>query len=146
MTDLVVTCPKGFWDEWVAEGDPAGEAWSGQEWGWYLTSRKRPPIEVGDRLYVVAHGLLRGYAPVTALRGLSFDAKHQPDPELVNFVGAWVDVDQLGGGFIDDWCICRRGDAVAVTLPDPIRGFQGWRYRWWERDAEIPFPGWRAAA
>lgn len=24
MVDLVGTCPKDFWEEWIAEGDPAG--------------------------------------------------------------------------------------------------------------------------
>lgn len=37
----------------------------------------------------------------------------------------------------------RRGGAVAVTISTPITGFRGWRYRWWEREEEIPFPEWR---
>jgi hypothetical protein len=35
----------------------------------------------------------------------------------------------------------RRGGAV--TLDEPIRGFRGWRYRWWSLESERPFPGWR---
>ena len=35
MGDLVGTCPKDFWHEWIAEGDPAGTPESGQTWGWY---------------------------------------------------------------------------------------------------------------
>jgi hypothetical protein len=35
MPDLVGTCPKDFWPDWIAEGDAAGEAYSGEEWGWY---------------------------------------------------------------------------------------------------------------
>ncbi|TIW26538.1 MAG: hypothetical protein E5V63_13255 [Mesorhizobium sp.] len=146
MSDLVVTCPKGFWEEWLLEGDPAGSKWSGTEWGWYLTSRARPPINVGDRLYVVAHGRLRGYAPVTALRGLSFDPKHDCQPPG----GVYLDVADLDASppyhAVDQWCICRRGDAVAVTIHEPIKGFQGWRYTWWPREQEIPFPNWRAVA
>ena len=33
-SDLVGTCPKGFWLEWIAEGDAAGDAPTGEEWGW----------------------------------------------------------------------------------------------------------------
>jgi len=42
-------------------------------------------------------------------------------------------------------CLVRRNGAEAVTISDPIVGFQGWRYRWWDRSAEVPFPEWRAA-
>jgi hypothetical protein len=68
MTDLVGTCPKGFWLEWIAEGDAAGEPWSGEEWGWYTRSPFVRLIEPGDRFYVVAHGRLRGWAPVTRVQ------------------------------------------------------------------------------
>jgi len=35
MVDLVGTCPKGFWEEWIAEGDAAGDPATGEEWGWF---------------------------------------------------------------------------------------------------------------
>lgn len=35
MADLVGTCPKDFWEEWIAEGDAAGDPETGEEWGWY---------------------------------------------------------------------------------------------------------------
>lgn len=35
MSNLVGTCPKDFWAEWLAEGDAAGEPPTGQEYGWY---------------------------------------------------------------------------------------------------------------
>lgn len=114
MTDLVVTCPKHFWREWIAEGDPAGEPWSGEEWGWFMRVKRRPPIEVGERLYVIAHHFLRGYAPVTR-------------------VAEW---DQ-------GWVICRQGGAVALTIDEPVPGFRGYRRVWWERSAEKPFPDWQ---
>lgn len=69
MVDLVTTCPKGFWKEWIAEGDPAGEPERGEEWGWFTQHRFRSLIAPGDRFYVVAHGKLRGYALVTGLWG-----------------------------------------------------------------------------
>lgn len=145
MTDLVVTCPKDFWEEWIAEGDPAGAPWSGEEWGWFCSSRAAPPIEVGDRLYIVAHGKLRGYAPVTALRGLSFDPKHGAfSPSGVYLDSTVLDRDPPAQR-VTDWCICREGGAAAVTIAEPIRGFQGWRKRWWDRQQERLFPEWRIA-
>lgn len=117
MVDIVVTVPKGFWPEWIEEGDAAGEPPTGTEWGFYMGGRV-PPVGVGDRLYIVAWGRLRGYAPVTRLH----IAAH-------------------GKSF----CIARQGGAVACTIAVPIPGFRGWRRRWWERDEELPFPDWMTA-
>jgi hypothetical protein len=113
VPDLVVTVPKWFWPEWIAEGDAAGEPETGEEWGFHLGG-PRPDAGPGDRLYVVAHGRLRGWAPVTRLAATDHG-----------------------------WAICRRGGAVACTIREPIPGFRGWRRRWWERSAELPFPRWR---
>ena len=118
MVDLVGTCPKDFWPEWIAEGDPAGEPWSGQEWGWWTGHSLIRLIKPGDRFYVVAHGCLRGYAPVTRVH-LSPSAR--------------------GGA------ICREGNAVAVTIDEPIPGFRGLKTRWWPREIERPFPDWKDA-
>jgi len=115
MSDLVVTVPKHFWPEWIEEGDAAGEAPTGTEWGFYVYGR--PPIQPGERLYIVAHNRLRGYAPVTR-------------------------VAHAGG---NRFAICRGAGAMAVTIPERIRGFQGFRARWWKRDDEIPFPDWMRA-
>lgn len=122
MSDLVVTCPRHFFREWIAEGDAAGDEYEGGSWAWYTgrgtwgDQKFRPPIEPGERLYVVAWGMLRGYAPV-------------------------VDVRIIDG----KWAIIREGGAVAVTIDEPIRGFQGWRKVWWPRSAERPFLEWRRA-
>ena len=118
MSDLVVTCPKGFFLEWIAEGDAAGEPYTGEEWAWFMGGHK-PDIGPGDRLYVVAWGKLRGYAPVT---------------RIAQTTAGWPR---------PSWAICRRGDAVAVTIPEPIKGFQGWRRRWWDRSIETPFAEWK---
>lgn len=69
MVDLVGTCPKDFWLEWIAEGDAAGTPETGEEWGWFTRHSYRDLIKPGDRFYVVAHGKLRGYALVTSLWG-----------------------------------------------------------------------------
>ena len=118
MTDLVGTCPKDFWIEWIAEGDAAGLPESGEEWGWWTNHSLIRLIQPGDRFYVVAHGRLRGWAPVTRVH-------RAPDGQ--------------GGA------ICRRGNAVACTIPEPIPGFRGLRKRWWPRGAEMPFPDWKTA-
>jgi hypothetical protein len=62
--DLVGTCPKDEWLEWLAEGDAAGEWPTGEEYGWYTSHWRRATIRPGERLYVVAWGRLRGWAPV----------------------------------------------------------------------------------
>jgi hypothetical protein len=118
MVDLVGTCPKGFWPEWIAEGDAAGDPATGEEWGWWTQDRTARLIAPGDRFYVVAHGRLRGWAPVTRLH-----------------VGA----DRRS------WAICREGGAVACTIAEPIPGVRGLRTRWWPRELEQPFPDWRTA-
>ncbi len=118
MPDVVVTVPKKFGlDTWIAEGDPAGEPWSGQEWDFYLGSI-RPNIQAGDRVYVVYDGKLRGFAP---LRRLTYG--------------------NIGGTF--RYSLVRGGDAVAVTINEHIPGFRGFKYRWWDRSVERPFPDWK---
>jgi hypothetical protein len=114
VADLVGTCPKGFWEDWIDEGDAAGEPETGEEWGWYTKDRLAPTIQPGERLYIVAWGWLRGWAPVTRV------IRER-----------------------DSWVICRRGDAVACTIKTPIQGFRGLRTRWWDRAIEVPFPNWR---
>jgi hypothetical protein len=111
--NLVVTVPKWFWPEWIAEGDAVGEPCTGEEWGFFLGGNK-PPIGAGDRLYIVAHGLLRGFAPVTALKETDWG-----------------------------WVICREGGAVAVTIDELIPGFRGFRKVWWPEEMEKPFPDWK---
>lgn len=115
MSDLVVTVPKNLWRMWIDEGDLPGEPWSGgEEFSFYVHGV--PPIEPGDRLYVVAWGRLRGYAPVTRVCQTNDHGGH---------------------------AICREGDAVALTILEGIAGFRGYRRPWWKREAEIPFPDWR---
>lgn len=116
MADVVVTVPLSFgWDTWIEEGDAAGEPWSGTEWHFYLGGYP-PDIDRGERVYVVHNGALRGYAPLVR-----------------------IDYGDYGGGY----ALVRHGGAVAVTIPEYVRGFRGFRYRWWSRDHEVPFPEWR---
>jgi hypothetical protein len=114
MSDLVVTVPKWFWPDWIAEGDAVGEPDTGQEWGFFVGFRAKPSINPGERLYIVAHGRLRGFAPVTRVAHTE-----------------------------RGWAICRRGGAEAVTIAQMIQGFRGFRARWWDRSQEEAFPEWR---
>lgn len=116
MADLVGTCPKGFWEEWLVEGDCAGEPATAQEYEWHTGSRLISKIGEDDRFYIVAHGKLRGWATVIAV--------HRDD----NYPGG---------------IIVRAGGAVACTIPKVIPGFRGLRKRWWPRETEVPFPDWR---
>lgn len=114
MIDLVVTVPKDIWLEWIEEGDAAGAPESGEEWGFYLGGSC--PRERVERCYVVAWGMLRGYAPVTRV----------------------VPTDR-------GYAICRRGAAIACTIDETIAGFRGARHRWWPRATERLFPDWEYA-
>ena len=117
MPDVVVTVPKNLWQPWLVEGDLAGWSWSGADYHFFIGGWF-PSIEPGERVYIVAQGKLRGYG---ALGAREFPCRLRPDRH----------------------CLLRRGDAVAVTIDEPIRGFQGFRYRWWDPEDERPFPEWR---
>lgn len=127
MSDVVVTVPKNFTDwgsdglrlrglaAWIYEGDAAGSTcWSGTEWSFELGGNP-PKIKPGERVYIVCEGKLRGYAPL-------------------------MYIDDLGDG---RYGLIRGGGAAAVTIPEAIRGFRGFRYRWWKYEDETPFPEWK---
>lgn len=117
--DVVVTCPKQLWAEWCAEGDLPGDPWTGRIYDFYLGGQA-PNIRPGERVYVVAHGWLRGYAPLTRI-------EWQRRAPLRNGQQS-----VFGGRF----SLQRHGGAIAVTLSEPTQGFRGWRYRWWEYSDE----------
>lgn len=108
--DIVVTVPAKEWEEWIAEGDCAGDEPTGSEYEFSVPQFPKR-LEIGERCYVVAGGKLRGFAPVTGLYGRCY--------------------------------ILRGANAVAVTIEEPIPGFRGFRYRWWERESEVPFLDWK---
>ena len=116
--DVVVTVPKSSWEGWKREGDLPGDAWgsgdAGRDGEYYFFTSSEPDINPGDRVYVVAHGRLRGYAPLDRVE--------------------YFDYRSFG--------LVRKGGAVAVTIDTPIGGFRGYRYRWWDRADEHPFPDW----
>ena len=116
MSDLVGTCPMWFWEEWLAEGDCAGESNTGREYEWQTKHSLINQIEPEDRFYVVAHGKLRGYAIVTCV-GVSFN---DPDYDAIT----------------------REGGAIACTINEAIKGFRGLRKVWWGRSQEHLFSDW----
>jgi len=127
---MVVTVPMSFThecapglkglDAWIAEGDAAGDPETGIEW-WFTTWGLRPACIPGDRLYIVCEDRLRGYAPI--VRVMFGESRWRNGSAPIAFI--------------------RKGGAVAVTIPEKIRGFRGWRPRWWDRDTEVPFPDWK---
>jgi hypothetical protein len=116
MTDVVVTVPKNHWQKWIEEGQLPGEEEGADEYYFWIGGGC-PNIRPGERVYIVAHGKLRGYAPLHHVFS---------DPRFVP----------------GSYALVRRGGAVAVTIDEPMPGFRGWRYRWWNREDERPFPEW----
>ena len=117
MSDVVVTVPKGLWEAWIEEGDVPGEVARYRSHFW-IGQHSIPDVRRGERVYIVAHGKLRGYAPL-------------------------VGIEQRCTLRDGRACLMRDGGAVAVTIPEPIVGFMGWRCRWWSTTNEKPFPNWR---
>lgn len=113
MTDVVVTVPARGWDAWLAEGDLPGDPPTGREY--FFTVPTPPKITPGERVYIVAHGRLRGYAPLIRVESRSRRS-----------------------------FLVRAGGAIPLTIREAIRGFRGYRYRWWDRSEEILFPEWRS--
>lgn len=113
FNDVVVTLPRGQLKEWIDEGDPAGSEWSGTYWAWGLGNKKPKRIRPGDRVYVVYQGNLIGYSTLVKI--------------------GWEN---------RRYVLIRANDAMVVTIDEEIKGFQGFRYRWWDRKIEKPFPKW----
>ena len=121
--DVVCTVPKPLWRTLLEEGDLPGEPFTGREYHFFGGGHV-PRITLGERVYIVAHGRLRGYAPLLRVERAGVQRP------------AWW-------WYRASWALVRAGCAVACTLPTPIRGFRGYRYRFWERVEEMPFPAWQ---
>jgi len=119
MSDIVVTVPREQWAAWLAEGDLAGAKapYKRVAWPFRLRGCERPPVFEGERVYILSHWRIRGYAIASC-----GPAQH--------------------GGY---WYVWRHPWARAVTIDETIRGFTGWRRVWWQRAAETPFPEWQTA-
>ena len=121
MSDVVVTLPKRFGlKQWVEEGDAAGASANlslFKIYNYYWKVPSVPDIQEGERVYVVYDKHLIGYAPLTGI------------------------VVSRNGVFL-----VRQSGAEAVTIEQRIPGFRGYRYRWWDREDERPFPEWKEMA
>jgi hypothetical protein len=112
--DVVVTVPAKSIEAWIDEGDLAGqEDLTYNYYEFKLGCNKPKNLNVGDRVYCVAKGKLIGYSILTRM-------------------------EQRDGC----WYLIRSSVAEAVTISEDIKGFQGFRYRWWERKNEASFPNW----
>ena len=118
MTDIVVTVSSDRWRQWI-DLSPLGE----EEYGCSIGGRYLPSIRPGERVYAVVHGQLRGYAPLAYL--------DLESPERFGLLSARR---------LPKAALGLRGVAVGVTIDERITGFRNWRYRWWERWKETPFP------
>lgn len=151
--DVCVTVPKALWEIWLDEGNLPGDAWNGSEYHFFGRGG-RPKIEAGEHVYIVAHGRLRGYAPLVAIdcrvtgrrRDTASLCRLALDEQGVFGITAWHPLP------LPEWWwpgatygLVRHGGAVACTIPEPVRGFPGWRYRFWQREDEMPFPNWQSA-
>lgn len=132
MSDVVITIPKQLWAGWLEEGALPGEPDDGRLF--YAQVHNAPRITPGGRVYVVAHGRLRGYAPLVSL-----DDTIPACCDLDETMEQWREEHVDGRHFY----LVRAAGAVALTIDEEIRGFQGWRYRWWDRADERPFPDWQ---
>ena len=117
--DLVITVPQGMWAAWLSEGELPENPGVGAYDEYHYTIGRRPGewVKPGARVYVVAFGRLRGYAPLVSVE--PWDAKR--------------------------WSLVRKGGAVACTIPVEIPGFRGIRRRFWDRALETPFPDYQTA-
>ena len=121
--DVVVTVPKTLWADWLCEGNLPGEAWDGEA-SHYFSGGPIPRINPRERVYIVAHGKLRGYAPLVKI-------------DLPAGQPWWWERAA--------WALLRHNGAVACTIPETIPGFRGYRYRWWTYGRETAFPDWQTA-
>ncbi|MGB8644254.1 MAG: hypothetical protein WCF84_03400 [Anaerolineae bacterium] len=122
MPDVVVTVSHYITlDEWLAERDLLGLSRSDTERIFPLYG-KLPDMQPGDRVYFTYRGKLRGYLPFARVETVENRAHHL---------------------FFGRFALIGRGEIVAVTVPEPIQGFARWRYRWWDRKDEKPFPDWQ---
>lgn len=107
--DLLVTTPKSEIDNSKKEGEAVEE-----EGGyWFRTFRFRPKTELGDKIYFVEDGLIKGYGIVI---------KVIPSTESLK-----CDVTGREWGQKKGWAVLY-GNWHWLKIPVPFKGFQGIRY------------------
>jgi hypothetical protein len=151
--DVVVTVPMAQWPAWIDEGDLPGQ--EAQFASHFWLRRPLPEIFPTDRVYIVAHGRVRGYAPL-----VDSEQSCQLRPEvgcLVRSDGAEAVTLRCQRTYQRMSAHVNRGVALPAEIcddrwqdclargshPATVKGFRGWRHRWWETDQEIAFPTWQ---
>lgn len=140
MSDVVVTVPMRLWTEWLAEGDLPGEEAEYISHFWFTGAI--PDIQPGERVYIVAHGRVRGYAPLVRIeqRCALNTSRHC----LMRIDGAVAVTPRCCRHHGRMWeCNRHENECPATDHPLPITGFRGVLTRWWPREIEMPYPNWQ---
>lgn len=140
--DCVVTVPQKLWPEWLAEGDLPGEEARYESHFWF--SGPIPKIEPGERVYIVARGLVRGYAPLVRIEQR---CRLSPSRHCLLRTGGAVAVTPRCRRHHGRLWECNRFETGCPEWdhPLPITGFRGVLARWWPREIEMAFPDWAHA-
>jgi hypothetical protein len=110
--DIVVTIPKNEYENDRIETE---EFLSSREARQFWAMGRRPAkLDVGDRAYFVKNGLVESSMRVV---GINTDATQKCDVTDRVWKGACI-------LYLDDLQYCGLGIA--------IKGFRGFRYRWWQ--------------
>lgn len=103
--DIIVTTPKSEHETAQAEAESVK---NDPDAFWFRTLRGKPDVEVGDRVYYVDRGMIRGY-------GIIFDietGEMEDDAHDCAWNGTHL----------------KQKEWVWLKKPVPMRGFQGFRY------------------
>lgn len=114
--DIVVTIPKDEYKNDELETKEMSE--NGYSMFWSLAKRPKK-LEVGDRIYFSKYGIIESSMTV-------FDIKENHTTTCETTGRNWTAPYQL---FLND-----LQDETHLQIP--ARGFQGFRYRWWENNAQ----------
>jgi hypothetical protein len=76
-------------------------------------------------VYIACEGRIVGYAPLVSMM---FDGDVVVSPSHYEWPTRAM----------SRIVLTRGGGAVAVTIPEKVVGFRGWRYRWWDYAVEQP--------
>ena len=103
--DIIVTTPKS--EHKTAEAEAEAVANDPNSF-WFRTIRGKPNVQIGDRVYYVDNGMIRGYGVVFEIEvGEMWDDTHE----------RWWNGTNL-----------KQRIWVWLKKPIPFRGFQGFRY------------------
>lgn len=123
MPDIVIHITDRRWKDLVRDGGAYGPSSGSREVSHPLGYVERPPISQGDKIYLAAGGLVRGWARCQYLRS------DQPGFVVIT-----------RGPLSGTTPMVDRGDGPRPLRVRPIRGYIR---RWWEPSTEAPLEDWR---